>query len=247
MTPASVHFAVVAASPKSQSSGWATTTRTRSIPSISDTLTMVTGRGDRTSWTPCDIRCMALHLPAALPLPAGVRRLLSQPVRPLRPLPLTGIYAGPGALRTGIGHLAGDARAPAAPRGGPGAAAPGGEPARRAGRDRSQHLQERPLRPPRADGAVGDRRLLRDHERGGTDLRPRHRTAPARLRTASRDERDRPGSRGDGLLRRGPRAAPMGSRVLRRHDARRPRRAGRRARRSGIATPLSANGTPLRA
>ena len=41
VTPASVHFAVVPALPKSQSSGWATTTRTRSIPSISDTSRMV--------------------------------------------------------------------------------------------------------------------------------------------------------------------------------------------------------------
>ena len=43
LDPASVQRAVVAAQPKSQSSGWATTIRTRSMPSVSGRLSSMTG------------------------------------------------------------------------------------------------------------------------------------------------------------------------------------------------------------
>src|SRR5207253_7649597 len=135
-TPASVQRAVVAAQPKSQSSGWATTTRARSTPSMPDTGRDGTGHVIGRALVPYsrpDAR-PSRHR-AARAGPRASPAVLEPSHAPARP------GARPGPVRPGLGHVAGHARAAPHPGRRPRIADAGREPAGRAGRARPQRLR----------------------------------------------------------------------------------------------------------
>ena len=203
-----------------------------------DVLSLPPSNGDRRRTASCapHRRASPGPLPAASPdrcsgsrcqTRSSVFSLARAPVRRARCRCVTR-RPDPGLFGPDSVTWVGDARAEA-PAGRRSRAPPaGGESTGRAGCDRAQHLQVRPIRTPRANGSLGHGRLLRHGQGGGADLGPRERAPPPRLGKPACGERDVEGRRrGLRYSASDPGAASLGPRLVRRHHAGGARRARR--------------------